>query len=952
MAQISRVKPGQSYFNTIDLLYDAQYRRAARGFQNELRSGVRTVQARWVDSICYYTMLGEALYLQGAYGPALDQFDRSAELFLANSRWLHQLSFQQAPRVDTNLARLQPAWARPRRAVLYANMPTSFLFAVGQIDNRTPSQQGGVVRAAQYWKLDAQELARTIGWTIYRRGKLLGPLAKHDPLQRSLADTLSRGGVGVANHWSSAWVELWWGLAAASIGDVAQATPHLRQALTLDGRYDHALTGLAALAQGDLALAAGTPSAGNLLLEAINGAIAYDDLSVLTEAIKNLAWMPGTPAPLLDNVGVWSSRGGIHHVTITAGLAAAEASLRVGDNDGAASRLQGLFGRHREAESGLLGIAAARIQALLEAKAGKRGKAMQTALRAIEAQAKVSLRNFRIELARARLDSGELSPRLARKVFVEVLGDPTGNDWREDPIDCLTSLRTDHSPVLARWFAVTFSRRDMGEAINLAELTRRRRYFASQPLGGRLASLRRLLSAPDETLDADQRSARNILLTVWPPYVSAHQKGLEARRTLADMPGLLGGKGSAPATRRVTTNYQRTLDHREQLLLEMALSRHYTPLVYPPPLTANETKKRLKPGQAVFSLHETQGEMYGIVLTSTGENVWLIGKQKRLRKKIVELLREVAGVSAQQNRTFEELGGDAWREPAIGLGQMLFDKSRIDWTTLTELIVVPDSLMWYCPLEAVLIGSPGVETKPLLEIAPMRYSPTVGLAFLPKKPQPPTTLLAIVGPKPDEEAPANPIMAVDPQALRLAPPQSPSPAIVKTLVHRLIVDEERVLNPAAALEVSLLPTSRRSSSNLSEWSASPHTGPQVVTLSQLHTAAERLLKSSRGSKKGTMRPGDELFYATCALLAPGTETVLLSRWTTAGARDHDLVAEFLVGLDSVTPSKAWRRSVRLARPTPLVVDQEPRVEPPNNRGLDTPPDATHPFFWAGYLLLN
>ena len=262
LAQFNRVKPGQGYFAAIEELYDAGYSRAARGFKSELRGAVRTANTRWVDSICYHTMLGESLYLQGAYGPALDHFDQAAALFLANAKWLHRIKFQQTPRVDTNLGRLQPAWARPQRAVVYANMPQSFLFAIGQIDNRTPAEQGGVIRPPQFWKLDAQELARTIGWTIYRRGKLLGPLAKHDRLQRNLADTLSRGGIGLPNHWSGAWVELWWGLAAASTGDAAQALPHLQKALTLDGRYDHALTGLAALAQGELALASGDPSAG------------------------------------------------------------------------------------------------------------------------------------------------------------------------------------------------------------------------------------------------------------------------------------------------------------------------------------------------------------------------------------------------------------------------------------------------------------------------------------------------------------------------------------------------------------------------------------------------------------------------------------------------------------------------------------------------------------------
>src|SRR5690606_40387288 len=49
--------PDFGHFAAIETLYRGNYQRALRNFNSELRSAVRTVQTRWVDSICYHAML-------------------------------------------------------------------------------------------------------------------------------------------------------------------------------------------------------------------------------------------------------------------------------------------------------------------------------------------------------------------------------------------------------------------------------------------------------------------------------------------------------------------------------------------------------------------------------------------------------------------------------------------------------------------------------------------------------------------------------------------------------------------------------------------------------------------------------------------------------------------------------------------------------------------------------
>jgi hypothetical protein len=66
-----------------------------------------------------------------------------------------------------------------------------------------------------------------------------------------------------------------------------------------------------------------------------------------------------------------------------------------------------------------------------------------------------------------------------------------------------------------------------------------------------------------------------------------------------------------------------------------------------------------------------------------------------------------------------------------------------------------------------------------------------------------------------------------------------------------------------------------------------------------------------------------------------------------------LVREFVQELQGDTATSAdvaWQRSILLARETPLDASQEPRL-----KRLDEsiePPGADHPFFWAGYMLVD
>ena len=67
--------PGQAYFAGTASLYRGDYRDAIRSLNSGARGAIQTINARWVDSVCFYAMLGETYYHAGRYQDALAQFD-------------------------------------------------------------------------------------------------------------------------------------------------------------------------------------------------------------------------------------------------------------------------------------------------------------------------------------------------------------------------------------------------------------------------------------------------------------------------------------------------------------------------------------------------------------------------------------------------------------------------------------------------------------------------------------------------------------------------------------------------------------------------------------------------------------------------------------------------------------------------------------------------------------
>jgi hypothetical protein len=963
-AQLGEGIPGPEYYAAVDAFYMGEYRDAERALRRETNRGVHTVQGRWIDSVCYHAMLGEVLYQQGRNAEALAEFDQACQMVSAYSNWL--LRVKPDPiRPSTAIARRVAPWGQSQRQSTPGDAPRMMPIAMGRLDNSQALTQGGLVMQPQYWRINAAEVVRTSALAIRRRAELLGPLAPHDAICRELADVLGRGNLAPANHWTSAWIDLQRGLAQASLGKFDEADTLLGRAAIADGQFDHPLTCVALLEQGRLAMLRGdSRRAAQLLAEAGFSAYYYENWDVLTESAW-LGWLnhvttggAGVYAPL-ETIAAWAQTNRLQHTVVKLRLAQAESLLWLGQLPQATALLTDTNRRLGEMRNSLAGIHQLYLQANAQLMQGQVSQGGDVLGQALAAQAGASLRNFQIVRAGQLYDGGGLSPRIAVEVYARLLADPTPAEWAFQPLDAMAVLRSNHDAAFDRWFLAALARKDVPLALEAAEAGKRRRYLSSLSLGGRLAALRTILEAPVRELSPDAVLQRQQLLTRFPAYRSLAGAGeklygeLRASTILAKE-----GADAKPLANRYDA-WGKNADERELLLMQIALRRLASSLEFPPLRKTAQLQKGLGKDEALVVFHVAAGDLYGFLVTPTDVHAWQAGDVRRLRTALAGLLRDLGNFNATRAVSLEDLKNDRWRDAATQIDQAIFAEARLDLAKTKSLVIVPDDVLWYLPFEA-LVPTGVAPPKVLADLLTIRYGPTAALAVGDTRLFRPAQHTGIVANEfaEDEEAGGSEDAVKELEQVVAGPVRLPIPLpepgnLVATLLDSLIVLDE--VEPARDGGYGWSPLARSKGATddtLAKWFALPYGGPERIVMTGYPTAAEQGLKSSRrtSARGAASQPGSEIFQSVCGLMAGGARTILLTRWRTGGRTNFDLVREFVQELPHSWPADAWQRSCVLAREAPLDTTHEPRLKRPDDAA--EMPTADHPFFWAGYLLVD
>ena len=306
------------------------------------------------------------------------------------------------------------------------------------------------------------------------------------------------------------------------------------------------------------------------------------------------------------------------------------------------------------------------------------------------------------------------------------------------------------------------------------------------------------------------------------------------------------------------------------------------------------------------------------------------------------------------NCTVKDLTDAKWKQSGRQVLDTLLKDSPADFSQpFDELVIVPDGILWYLPFEALQVrGRQEVAVVDLAVPHSLRADAFAlhvgkGRAATRRATRPwswASSIRATTPPWPRRLSIK--LAEVVPGAVALrSPPPAPS-SIYGTLFHRLIVFDDLIMLR------SRIPTAgawRRSTaaSRARRWAIGSRCPGADPTSSFCPASTPPPKTSLKRPRRGA--PGNEVFLSVCGLMANGSRTLLLSRWRTGGQTSFDLVREFAQELPHTSPADAWQRAVLLAMDSRLNFESEPRVK---HGPTDEAPKASHPFFWAGYMLVD
>ena len=744
------------------------------------------------------------------------------------------------------------------------------------------------------------------------------------------------------------------GIAYASQEEWAKASSTLKQSLELPGGLDHPLTpvGLLELAYIGLSIEK-DPEAAELALEASYSAAIFDQYDLVAEALSlgtmlHLKRNRSAYLPLRNSIA-WARQNDAALLEATSIVRLAECLSEAGElnlSQQTLNQSSRVINSRNDLPRAVIGARAKYVTALnlfLAADFSGGSKVLNAAMSHFN---KGSLWVYRLQLANI-LAAGGATARQIDQLYNTLLHDPTELDWQLDPFEAITFLATPHVASMERWFDTAVARRDMRQAFKIAELTRRHRFFAALPMGGRLMAFRWLLHAPDSALSQSALKQRTNFLARNPNYKASIEQVAELTKKLKEIPLDVEPKSEDDIQRtKLMKELAQLSATQETILASNSLRREPADMVFPPSYTETQIRYTMRPDQMALVTMATSSGYHIFMLNQKSLQYVNFIKTRVMHREISRWLKDLGGNQASVD--IKQVTSQDWHKNSKVIADELFSKILTDqWSGVKEIIIVPDGALWYLPFEALLVG-PEEDKMLLSEKVNIRYCPTASLAFGGQRPvQDLSNLLVLTGnlsPKTDAElatAEYEKLLDPLPEAQEWKSVRQPS-SLWGAQIDQLLAWTFIRSAKSGPLQTAPLSTEQQKldDGSLHAWMKLPWGAPQHMILPGYQSPGIGI----RGNNIG-----NDLFLTTMGLMAAGSRTILISRWNTAGKTSFELSGNYAVKLKSEGNFAALAQARKLVRESDLDLENEPRLRPGKVKEAIK---AEHPFFWASSMYLG
>ena len=473
-AQVGNL-PSANYYLGFPEYYSADYQDALKHFTRGSQTGVLKIgtDERFLDSVCYWTMVGECHFQLGNYAEALAYYEQAINLVLyyckgdwqdrlrsPTGNWDSQLRIQKD---NAAIAKANINWYTTTRGNSIARIPSSFRMLFGRLDSSRAFEQGGTVQNAEYRKVDHAEIMRCATLAVYRRYIIKGSTSHVDPFTSKMISGFAR--LPIESPVFGKWNLMLRGIANMSAGRNKRALTEIATALRLSSGLDHQLTPLGLVALSRLTFMEGKDKeAIQLALEASFSAAVFEQFDLIEESLslgttihlsKNASLFPPLPAAL-----DWSTRSRTRMLQTSLLIRMADCFVEAGrvadaaNSIGQTKRSMSGTDLSRSKWMGQIRYLSAAIK-FLNNEDGTSD--LQRTLQQFQA---TSLWLFRLRLADTAYTSQAITARQAELMYQQLLTDPNAESWLLNPMETMAYINTPKTAMMERYFDILVSRKN------------------------------------------------------------------------------------------------------------------------------------------------------------------------------------------------------------------------------------------------------------------------------------------------------------------------------------------------------------------------------------------------------------------------------------------------------------------------------------------------------------